>query len=235
MLSQLFLVDSEFSPSGLASVPSASLSMLSLKNCNIDDSYTKVLAGFKNLKSLYLFDNPGFSDASVEPLTKLEFIEGLDYSGTGVSGKSLKYFVRYKKLWALQLTRLKLDDESIADLAKCRLLRILGMARSGLTDKSAQSFSKLSGLPSLANLNLAGNELGDSVVEVLSKYPSLSTLDLSETKVSARGLAKLVGLSSLKALHLYGCRLSPAEIESFRKARPDVRVTEQPVPVSSDY
>lgn len=235
MLSQLFLVDSEFSPSGLASVPSASLTMLSLKNCNIDDSYTKVLAGFKNLKSLYLFDNPGFSDASVEPLTKLEFIEGLDYSGTGVSGKSLKYFVRYKKLWALQLTRLKLDDESIADLAKCRLLRILGMARSGLTDKSAQSFSKLSGLPSLANLNLAGNELGDSVVEVLSKYPSLSTLDLSETKVSARGLAKLVGLSSLKALHLYGCRLSPAEIESFRKARPDVRVTEQPVPVSSDY
>ncbi|MBX9942262.1 MAG: protein kinase [Candidatus Obscuribacterales bacterium] len=235
MLNQLSLVDSEISPAGLARVPMTKLNLLSLKNCNIDDSYTKVLAGFKNLKNLFLFDNPGFSDASVEPLTKLQYIEGLDYSGTGVSANSLKYLTRYSGLRALQLNRLKLDDHSIAELAKCRLLRILGMARSGLTDKSTPAFSRLSQLPSLANLNLAGNQVGDSVVEVLSKYPSLSTLDLSETQITAKALAKLAGLPSLKVLHLYGCKLTPAEIESFGKARPDVRVTEQPVPVSSDF
>lgn len=233
MLTELSLVDSEISPAGLARVPMTRLYLLSLKNCSIDDTYTKTIAGFKNLNNLYLVDNPGFTDASVAPLTKLEFIVGLDYSGTGVSAKSLKYFARYSKLKALQLTGLKLDDAAISELAKCRLLVLLGLARTGLTDKAAPALVSLAGLPSLVSLNLAGNKLGDSVVEVLAKYPNLNTLDLSETDMTAKGLTKLAGLSSLKQLHLYGCKLTADEISTFKKARPDVKVVEQPMPVSS--
>ena len=71
---------------------------------------------------------------------------------------------------------------------------------------------------------VAGDDVGDSVVEMLLKFPNLKHVNLSSSQITDAGFMKLTGLVKLREIQIYDTNVSDNAIRAFRKKSPGVLV-----------
>ena len=113
---------------------------------------------------------------------------------------------------------IQITDLGLAKLARLKNLRRLDVSGARITPAGLKV---LEGLPHLERLSLWNcTALDDSAAPVLAAIPSLSNLDVSYTSAGDKTLAALAGLPRLKMLYLTDTKVTPAAVETFRKAKP---------------
>jgi hypothetical protein len=75
-----------------------------------------------------------------------------------------------------------------------------------------------------------GTEISDEDLSLFRDFPFIQTLDLSNTTITDKGLAHLEGLPALESLKVTGTKISAKALKAFRRAHPDVTVTDKPPP-----
>ena len=156
---------------------------------------------------------PRITDLDIETLSLLSGLEELDLGvgiGLGRGGKPAAAGGGNCRLTGgLQIT-----DLGVAKLAKLKKLRRLDLSGARLT---AEGIQLLQSLP-LERLSLWASESIDSAsASALSGIPTLASLDLSYTKVDDRLLQELAKLPNLKQLYLTETQVTPEAVEAFRK------------------
>ena len=156
---------------------------------------------------------PRITDLDLETLSLLSGLEELDLGvgiGLGMGGKPAAVGGGNCRLTGgLQIT-----DLGVAKLAKLKKLRRLDLSGARLTSEGIQL---LQSLP-LERLSLWASESIDSAsASALSGIPTLASLDLSYTKVDDRLLQDLAKLPNLKQLYLTETEVTPEAVEAFRK------------------
>ena len=156
---------------------------------------------------------PRITDLDLETLSLLSGLEELDLGvgiGLGMGGKPAAVGGGNCKLTGgLQIT-----DLGVAKLTKLKKLRRLDLSGARLTTEGVQL---LQSLP-LERLSLwASDGVDSTAASALAAIPTLSTLDLSYTKVDDQGLQQLSKLPNLKQLYLTETRVTQEGVEAFRK------------------
>jgi len=88
----------------------------------------------------------------------------------------------------LNLSRTKVGDAGLAEVARCKELRRLNLSRTEVGDAG---LAALAGLPHLAYLNLYGTGVSDAGLAHLAGLAKLEKLYLWQTRVTDAGVAKL--------------------------------------------
>jgi hypothetical protein len=164
---------------------------------------------------------PRITDLDLETLSLLAGLEELDLGvgiGLGMDGKPAAPGGGNCKLTGgLQIT-----DLGVAKLAKLKKLRRLNLSGARLTPEGIQI---LQGLP-LEHLSVwACQSLDNTAAAAMAGIPTLTTLDVSYTKIDDQGLQQLAKLPNLKYLYLTETQVTPAAVEAFRKKNPKTFVS----------
>lgn len=82
--------------------------------------------------------------------------------------------------------------------------------------KTGEIIALLKNVPSLVELNLAGQKVTDKDLENLAPLSNLMRLHLEGTEITDAGLAHLKGLTNLRYLNLYNTQVSDAGLEHLK-------------------
>ncbi len=92
------------------------------------------------------------------------------------------------QLVTVDLSATKITDQSVAQLATAKDLRLIRLAETGITDASIETLLKL---PNLESINLYGTKVTDAGVNKLSSMPNLKRLYLWQTAVTPEAVKAL--------------------------------------------
>jgi len=151
-------------------------------------------------------------------------VPGLDLSDHWeLTDASLRHFRSLAQLRMLDLSRTRISDEGIRQIASLKRLEVLVLPES-VTDRAMASLKML---PHLRELNLDQARITDAGMTSLSGILALEYLDLSSTRVTDAGLAALARLPSLKRLVL-GALVTDAGAPYLRamKALEEIDITQ---------
>ena len=82
--------------------------------------------------------------------------------------------------------------------------------------KTAEILALLKNVPSLVELNLAGQKVTDKDLENIAPLSNLMRLHLEGTEITDAGLAHLKGLANLRYLNLYNTQVSDAGLDNLK-------------------
>ncbi|HSQ57534.1 MAG TPA: hypothetical protein VLM40_17565 [Gemmata sp.] len=201
---------------------------LSLDGTPVTDKGLKHLVSLNNLTSLSL--GSGVTDAGLEVLEKFPKLTSLSFSNTRMTAKGLRHIAGLRNLTTLWLPMNQVNDEALAILAESKQLYLLLGALSSdrrrrpaseddvrelsLIDPSITdaSLKHLAGLRNLESLSL-GSGVTDAGLEVLSRFPKLTSVSVRSASVSDAGLKHLTRLKTLATLELWRTQITDAGVE----------------------
>ena len=115
--------------------------------------------------------------------------------------------------------RKDLNDEKFTKLAP--VAEALTSVKLGSTSVSEGTLvAELPKMMNLKKLDLGNTEVGDGVLDGVSKLENLEWLNLYGTKVTDAGLLKLKGLVNLKKIYLWNSQATPEGAEALKKELP---------------
>src|SRR5581483_3186324 len=100
--------------------------------------------------------------------------------------------------FALDLSKTKITDKSIKDLAALKNLQSLNISYTKITDASLK---QLGALQNLKTLSVGGIELTPEGAKSLAALKNLESLDVQESDLGDAALRQLATLTNLKALN----------------------------------
>jgi uncharacterized membrane protein len=101
------------------------------------------------------------------------------------------------QLTTLDLSNTKITDDTVAQLAPAKDLRMIRLSETGITDVA---------------------------IETLVKLPALGSINLYGTKVTDAGVAKLAVLTQLKRLYLWQTSVTPEAIKALKEKLPGCEI-----------
>jgi hypothetical protein len=137
----------------------------------------------------------------------------LNLARTPIRGAGFKALAPLVNLLELDLAGTAVNDESIAELKNLTALRILNLARTGL---NGDWFRELADLPYLQSLNLEEAPLTDANLSALAKARCLQVLNLRGVPVTAVGVEPL-NVLSLTTIDLSKTKVGPAAYKALAK------------------
>jgi hypothetical protein len=112
----------------------------------------------------------------------------------------------------------RITDLGVGRIAQLKKLRQLDLGGTAIT---VNGVKMLASLPSLQRLNLWNvSTLDDTVAPYLETLRTLTSLDLSNTKIGDASLARLATLTNLRHLYVSETRVTPEGLATFRKQLP---------------
>ena len=152
-----------------------------LQESQLDDDDLARVAPLTRLKHLNISGNVDVTDAGLVHLARLTELAYLDVGFTSVGDDGLDRLVHLRQLRTLILNGLD-DDGQLTDAGLRRLLPLDG----------------------LEQLRLNGADITDASVDTLMRFTKLTTLDVSQSKVSDAGFHRLeAGLPGCKVMRGY--------------------------------
>lgn len=148
---------------GIAREEDGKIVFAQLSDIPVNDDDLPTIAGFKNLKTLYL-SNTLITDDGLTPLRALTSLESLNVAYSRVGDVGLKQIGAIKSLKQLNLFKTRITDAGIAELTA---------------------------LPNLEELKLQRTSITDECIPSLSKLKSLKELWVRDTKITLQGIEKL--------------------------------------------
>jgi hypothetical protein len=202
-----------------------------VRMCLGDDAFAQVRVAWLRSQQ----PNGSGSEPLLESLTELPALEVLQLEGPGFTDAEMNRVPRLESLENLSLIDTSISGGGIARLEECKTLKTLYLSGGGITDETATGFMRLGGLhglelkrtqvtsEGLANVkNMRGlrtlniykaSRVGDEGMKHLARLPELEVLILAATSVSDDGLARLQGLVNLRVLFVSNSRVSDAGLQ----------------------
>ena len=112
-------------------------------------------------------------------------------------------------------------DATIEELARFGRLRVLNLARTGVTDAGLARVSKIAALEAL---NLSHTAITDAGLKHVGKLRYLQKLDVSGTRVTARGLPSLDPCTQMAEVSMFWTAITDAEATAWHTARPAISI-----------
>ncbi len=113
-------------------------------------------------------------------------------------------------------------DESVAALGGiAQNVAQIDLSRTKITDAS---MSQLADLPRLTRLDLHSTEVTDSGVKLLASLKNLSYLNLYNTPVTDAALNDIAKIKSLKNVYLWKSKVTPKGAQQLQKQLPEAKV-----------
>lgn len=169
----------------------------------------------------------GTTDAGLEHLASLSYLESLSIPGAQIKGPGLKHLAGLTRLHELDIEQTQIDDAALVHLKGLDRLRTLNLAETEITLNGLNQLATLTHLESL-NLYYVFEPLDDRVASSLMPLAHLKFLDLSGSALTDTGLESIQNLKVLKKLNLEMTQVTASGIERFKKARPQVEVKQSP-------
>ena len=112
----------------------------------------------------------------------------------------------------------RITDLGLTKIAQLKKLRQLDLSGTAIT---ANGLKTLASFPKLQRLNLWNvAALDDAAAPYLEALTSLTSLDLSNTRIGDASLTRLMKLGGLRRLHVSETNVTPEGLASFQKQRP---------------
>ena len=127
-------------------------------------------------------------------------------------------------------SRLKITDESLADIHEVPRVVELRLQNTGITDDGLAQVAKLS---DLTKLNLKDTGIGDAGIKHLTGLEKLEYLNLFGSNVTNECLESIKEMKGLKKVFFAGTKVDDSGLEAIRAALPDASVmgaAKMPVP-----
>lgn len=157
------------------------------------------------------------TDTALEALNGSD-VEVLDIADSLITAKAFKALARCP-----QLKRLNLNRSSVTSLSGIRALIPLQSLSLSETAISDRALDELQYMQNLQALFLRGTLVTDGGLASLRRIRSLISLDLSLNNITDKGIDALRG-SSLTTLHLSQTKITPAGLERLLKGTPNLRL-----------
>jgi hypothetical protein len=216
--------------------PGAPVVAVYLNDTKATDDDLRVLAAFKQLKTLDLGHTP-ITNAGLQRVAGLAELKVLIAPGIKATDDGMKYVGELKDLETLNLKFTPVGDAGLGHLAGLTRLHTLDLSGRKVTDAGMPSLGKLrnlfhlglhdtaitdEGMKSLAALTAMGNliltssgAVGDEGMKSVARMRRLRLLDVFGTGVTDRGLKELAGLPRLFSLNLGKTGVTDAGIRSL--------------------
>jgi hypothetical protein len=180
---------------------------------DVDEQVLRELSTLPNLRQLAL--DGLFESADLSFLPSRQYLSGLDFYNSDISGTSLKYIGQCRRLKDLSFYMSRVDCNGIRHLAGLTDLETLNLE---YTDVTSADLAELGTLMRLRVLELTDTRIGGDM-QFLSRLESLETLKLYDTKVKAADLTPLIGLKHLRSLDLGYTDLRPNGMAFLRQMK----------------
>jgi Leucine-rich repeat (LRR) protein len=184
------------------------------------------------------------------PIRKLRSLRRIKMSGLAIDDSYLDNVLDLPALTDMELSDTQVQDEGLGQLSHVKKLRVLSMTlNSDLTDRGVRHLgrlenleelrisesSKITGaglvglqrLTKLRTLDLNWCSISDDGVKTLRGHPSLEFLSLIGNQVTDRSLEYIREIPRLRSLYVSDTRVTKAGVVAFRKARPEIRVSDK--------
>lgn len=172
----------------------------------VTDETLVIVKSFPHLKTLCIEDAQ-VTDRGMLHVGTLAGLEELVLSRTSVTEDGLKHFRELKHLRRFELPGLKFSANGLRTLT-------INMALA----------------ETLHDLNLRSCTFEDPSLAVLTSFPALRRLWLSNTNVSDDAVDHLKQLKNLKELHVNSTHMSESGFAALRRALPNARVVSEDPP-----
>lgn len=177
----------------------------------------------------------GLDDDSLHDVSALHDLRALHLDHSRTTGRGLRW-LSHLNTYYLSARFTDFSDEGASALAKMKLLEVVDLSTTDVTDSSISYLAELPSLKSLAvwenpitskagdslrhieslrELHLGGTRFGDEGIERICDLPELAILRLERTPVTDRSLRLLVGASRLTELSVSDTAITDAGIESL--------------------
>lgn len=160
---------------------------------------------------------------SLAPLSQVDpdALHVLDLSRTRVTDRAMSNIAHLSGLKILELGYTNVSDEGLSEILGLKQLLSLGLTRSCITDDGLDFVGKLT---SLKELWLNGCNITDKGVASLGDLKELIQLGLSSTGLTDRGLASFKLLKDLLRLYVFSTDVSEVGVKSLAEAIPKCRI-----------
>lgn len=175
------------------------------------------LSEIGRLQRLELLDltNSGVSDKALSHLKGLPNLRILFLAETGVGDVGLSHIADLIHLRSLSLDKTSIRGPGLAHLSKLRELELLTLKGSALTDEGMPHLAVLTGLK---RLDLEQTTVTDAGVEWLVDLPCLQWLIIRQTQVGEPGLLELKNSRSLIGVTMNWTPSNWGDVERIREA-----------------
>jgi hypothetical protein len=164
---------------------------------------------------------PPTGDVDMKFLPLFPELEQLALQSSGVTDAGMTFVEPLKNLKLVNFTSTTIGDAGLVHLQKTTSLEYIELSNTAITDWGLIYLKQMS---KLEELRIDGTRISDAGLEHLLALHGLITLDLSGTRVSAQGTGILQRLPSLRTLTIQRMKFTDDEVESLRKALPNVHL-----------
>jgi hypothetical protein len=176
------------------------LRRLNLSFTAVGDAGLRHVAAARALTALNL-DSRLFTDAGMEHVALLPALQVLDLFGAAVT------------------------DAGCAALGRCRALRRLELCSGVVTDAGVATLCSSPALAALRHLSLAQNHrVGNAAIPALMRLGQLTSLNLSQSRVTGGAAVTLGCLPALRVLSLAGTRVRAEAVDKLQALNGELEV-----------
>jgi len=203
-LQRLGLLYTRTTNAGLEHVaPLHDLKVLDLRGCTqISDAGLVHLEGLTNLVDLKL-RTYSVTDAGMKSLGKLHKLRVLSLEDCSVGDAGMAELKSLKDLRSLNVMRTVVGDDGLANFAEMKLVD-LSLRDTAVSGAGLDSLK--ASIPTLTHLNLSETRIDNDGVAHIAPFTKLQDLNLWNASLDDEGLKVLAGLTDLRDLNLEACR-----------------------------
>jgi hypothetical protein len=139
-------------------------------------------------------------DRLLEQIASLEYLEHLSLANTSVQADSLRALARCKRLVSMNVDGTCMGNKGVDAITHLTQLQELCLNYTGrtycsdATTISTASLNRLSTLPALRSLHIAGTNASDDTLRILAGNPRLKFINVEDTLVTRDGIAAFTRL-----------------------------------------
>lgn len=172
------------------------------------------------------FTSKAHGDPLLDHVAECQDLEKIFIAGPGdFSDEGVAKLSGLKKLTNANLLSKNFTDKSVAAIAQAPRVKWLSLSGTKITDAAGDDLKKMQ---NLEMLSVAMIPVSNDLVAKLTELPQLKDLHLTGTKVDDQVFPHLAKLKALRLVALHGTKVTPAAVEAFKKAHPEVIVGSDP-------
>lgn len=162
----------------------------------------------------------------LQAVAKVPNLKKLLWNETAVSSEAFETLAEMQGLELLYLNNGAVKTDALPHIGKLKNLIHLGFNNDGNFRESFQGddFEPLRSLTKVEIFEIGGVGIDGDVLEIVASWPELKSVTLRNCGLSPGELNALEAAPKLKTLHLSGVVVESADIQQFRRNRPDVEI-----------
>jgi Leucine Rich repeat len=171
------------------------------------------------------------SNKNLQPLTRLERLEYVDFNGCQINDEACAILGGIKNLLCLELNSNPVTDIGVRYLANCQQLYSLAISDSNFSGEhweNAQQFQ------SLRELNVANCPLTPLGLQRIHLIPKLNSLHLANSPLNNVDFESVVVPTELYEIIFHNLPISEKTFRKYLSARPDLRLELNEINIRAD-